>query len=129
MCVFLADNGRNYGTLQAEALKLFNVLHQLENENNPIPHIQNLLQTVHDLRPLRDELFCQLIKQTTHPPKPATPAHISGCRIIACMCCTFSPASRSILKYLKFHLKRSVCERVWLFEVFSNVSVKREMRS
>ncbi|XP_056599629.1 unconventional myosin-X [Triplophysa dalaica] len=102
-----SDNGRNYGTLQAEALKLFNVLHQLENENNPIPHIQNLLQTVHDLRPLRDELFCQLIKQTTHPPKPATPAHISGCRIIACMCCTFSPASRSILKYLKFHLKRT----------------------
>uniref|UniRef100_A0A9J7ZN00 Myosin X n=1 Tax=Cyprinus carpio carpio TaxID=630221 RepID=A0A9J7ZN00_CYPCA len=97
----------SYGTLQAEALKLFNVLHQLETEDNPIPQIQGLLQTAHDLRPLRDELFCQLIKQTTHHPKPAGPTHICGWRIIACMCCTFSPASRSILKYLKFHFKRT----------------------
>uniref|UniRef100_A0A8C2KTV7 Myosin X n=1 Tax=Cyprinus carpio TaxID=7962 RepID=A0A8C2KTV7_CYPCA len=102
-----ADKGRSYGTLQAEALKLFNILHQLETEDNPIPHIQGLLQTAHDLRPLRDELFCQLIKQTTHHPKLAGPAHICGWRIIACMCCTFSPASRSILKYLKFHFKRT----------------------
>ncbi|XP_016385335.1 unconventional myosin-X-like isoform X1 [Sinocyclocheilus rhinocerous] len=102
-----ADKGRSYGTLQAEALKLFNALHQLETEDKLIPHIQGLLQTAHDLRPLRDELFCQLIKQTTHHPKPAGPAHICGWRIIACMCCTFSPASRSILKYLKFHFKRT----------------------
>ncbi len=116
ICMFLADKGRSYGTLQAEALKLFNVLHQLETEDNPIPQIQGILQTAHDLRPLRDELFCQLIKQTAHHPKPAGPAHICGWRIIACMCCTFSPASRSILKYLKFHFKRSVrilC--VWVF--------------
>uniref|UniRef100_A0A672NVI9 Myosin X n=1 Tax=Sinocyclocheilus grahami TaxID=75366 RepID=A0A672NVI9_SINGR len=102
-----SDKGRSYGTLQAEALKLFNVLHQLETEDNPIPQIQGLLQTAHDLRPLRDELFCQLIKQTTHHSKPAGPAHICGWRIIACMCCTFNPASRSILKYLKFHFKRT----------------------
>uniref|UniRef100_A0A671KXK1 Unconventional myosin-X-like n=1 Tax=Sinocyclocheilus anshuiensis TaxID=1608454 RepID=A0A671KXK1_9TELE len=89
------DKGRSYGTLQAET------------EDNPIPQMQGLLQTAHDLRPLRDELFCQLIKQTTHHPKPAGPAHICGWRIIACMCCTFSPASRSILKYLKFHFKRT----------------------
>uniref|UniRef100_A0A8C2KQQ5 Myosin X n=1 Tax=Cyprinus carpio TaxID=7962 RepID=A0A8C2KQQ5_CYPCA len=102
-----AQHSGDYGTLQAEALKLFNILHQLETEDNPIPHIQGLLQTAHDLRPLRDELFCQLIKQTTHHPKLAGPAHICGWRIIACMCCTFSPASRSILKYLKFHFKRT----------------------
>uniref|UniRef100_A0A8C1NDL4 Myosin X n=1 Tax=Cyprinus carpio TaxID=7962 RepID=A0A8C1NDL4_CYPCA len=102
-----AQHSGDYSTLQAEALKLFNILHQLEMEDNPIPHIQGLLQTAHDLRPLRDELFCQLIKQTTHHPKLAGPAHICGWRIIACMCCTFSPASRSILKYLKFHFKRT----------------------
>uniref|UniRef100_A0A673M6M4 Unconventional myosin-X-like n=1 Tax=Sinocyclocheilus rhinocerous TaxID=307959 RepID=A0A673M6M4_9TELE len=102
-----AQHSGDYGTLQAEALKLFNALHQLETEDKLIPHIQGLLQTAHDLRPLRDELFCQLIKQTTHHPKPAGPAHICGWRIIACMCCTFSPASRSILKYLKFHFKRT----------------------
>ncbi|TRY95980.1 hypothetical protein DNTS_012834 [Danionella cerebrum] len=102
-----SDKGRSYGTLQSEALKLFHTLHQLETEDSPIRHIQMLLQTAHDLRPLRDELFCQLIKQTSHHPKPGGSAHINSWRIIACMCCTFSPASRSILKYLKFHFRRT----------------------
>uniref|UniRef100_A0AAR2IY67 Myosin X n=1 Tax=Pygocentrus nattereri TaxID=42514 RepID=A0AAR2IY67_PYGNA len=100
------EKGRNYSTLQAEALKLFSTLQQLEGVADPVPIIQGLLQTGHDLRPLRDELYCQLIKQTTRPPQPGGPTHMSGWRIIACMCCTFSPSSRSILKYLKFHLKR-----------------------
>lgn len=104
----LAERGRSYSTLQAEALKLFCTLQQLEGVADPVPIIQGLLQTAHDLRPLRDELYCQLIKQTTRPPEPGGPAHISGWRVIACMCCTFSPVSRSILKYLKFHIKRSV---------------------
>ncbi|KAL7842505.1 hypothetical protein SRHO_G00241940 [Serrasalmus rhombeus] len=100
------EKGRNYSTLQAEALKLFSTLQQLEGVADPVPIIQGLLQTGHDLRPLRDELYCQLIKQTTRPPQQGGPTHMSGWRIIACMCCTFSPSSRSILKYLKFHLKR-----------------------
>ncbi|XP_076837392.1 unconventional myosin-X [Brachyhypopomus gauderio] len=101
------ERGWSYSTLQAEALKLFSTLHQLEGVADPVPIIQSLLQTGHDLRPLRDELYCQLIKQTTSPPQPGGPAHISGWRIITCMCCTFSPSSRSILKYLKFHLRRT----------------------
>ncbi|XP_049332772.1 unconventional myosin-X [Astyanax mexicanus] len=101
------DKGRNYSTLQAEALKLFSILQQLEGVTDPVPVIQGLLQTGQDLRPLRDELYCQLIKQTTRPPQPGGPAHVNGWRIISCMCCTFSPSSRSILKYLKFHLKRT----------------------
>ncbi|XP_035383783.1 unconventional myosin-X isoform X2 [Electrophorus electricus] len=101
------ERGQSYSTLQAEALKLFSTLHQLEGVADPVPIIQSLLQTGHDLRPLRDELYCQLIKQTTSPPQPGSPAHISGWRIITCMCCTFSPSSRSILKYLKYHLRRT----------------------
>ncbi|XP_053507195.1 unconventional myosin-X [Ictalurus furcatus] len=102
-----SERGRSYSTLQAEALKLFCTLQQLEGVADPVPIIQGLLQTGHDLRPLRDELYCQLIKQTTRPPEPGGPAHISGWRVIACMCCTFIPISRSILKYLKFHIKRT----------------------
>ncbi|XP_066511803.1 unconventional myosin-X-like [Hoplias malabaricus] len=101
------EKGRSYSTLQAEALKLFSALQQLEGVADPVPVIQSILQTGHELRPLRDELYCQVIKQTIRPPQPGGPAHTSGWRIIACMCCTFSPASRSILKYLKFHLKRT----------------------
>ncbi|XP_030631373.1 unconventional myosin-X [Chanos chanos] len=98
---------KGYSTLQAEALKLFSTLQQLEGVADPLPGIQGLLQTGHDLRPLRDELYCQLIKQTTRPPQPGGPAHLRAWQIIACMSCTFSPASRSILRYLKFHLKRT----------------------
>ncbi len=37
ICMFLADKGRSYGTLQAEALKLFNILHQLEDRGQSHP--------------------------------------------------------------------------------------------
>lgn len=121
---FLAERGRSYSTLHAEALRLFCTLQQLEGVADLIPVIQGILQTGHDLRPLRDELYCQLIKQTTRPPEPGGPAHISGWRVIACMCCTFSPISRSILKYLKFHIKRSVAvcvcvSVIWCHESWS----------
>ncbi|XP_062843469.1 unconventional myosin-X [Trichomycterus rosablanca] len=101
------ENGSSYSTLQGKALKLFSTIQQLEGASDPILIIQGLLQTAHDLRPLRDELYCQLIKQTTRPTEPSGPAHISGWQLISCLCCTFSPTSRSILKYLKFHLKRT----------------------
>ncbi|KAM9323222.1 unconventional myosin-X isoform 2-T2 [Pholidichthys leucotaenia] len=97
---------RSYTTLQDEALKVFGCLQQLEGVADPIPVIQGLLQTGLDLRPLRDELYCQLIKQTTRAPQPGGPGNICSWKILACMSCTFVP-TRSILRYLKFHLKRT----------------------
>ncbi|XP_029446191.1 unconventional myosin-X isoform X2 [Rhinatrema bivittatum] len=99
----LKDKG--YTTLQDEAIKIFNSLQQLESLSDPIPIIQGILQTGHDLRPLRDELYCQLIKQTNKTPSPGSVGNLYHWQILSCMSCTFLP-SRSILKYLKFHLKR-----------------------
>ncbi|XP_003466776.4 unconventional myosin-X isoform X3 [Cavia porcellus] len=99
----LKDKG--YTTLQDEAIKLFHSLQQLESVSDPVPIIQGILQTGHDLRPLRDELYCQLIKQTSNVPQPGSVGNLYSWQILACLGCTFLP-SRSILKYLKFHLKR-----------------------
>lgn len=72
---------------------------------DPVPIIQGMLQLGQELRPLRDELYCQLIKQTTRPPQPGSASTLCIWKILACMSCTFIP-TRSILRYLKFHLKR-----------------------
>ncbi|XP_040924063.1 LOW QUALITY PROTEIN: unconventional myosin-X [Betta splendens] len=97
---------RSYTTLQDEALKVFSSLQHLEGVADPVPVIQGILQTGQELRALRDELYCQLIKQTTRPPQPGGPGNLCSWKILACMSCTFVP-SRSILRYLKFHLKRT----------------------
>ncbi|MEE6465320.1 hypothetical protein FKM82_006522 [Ascaphus truei] len=100
----LKDKG--YTTLQDEAIKIFNSLQQLESLSDPVPIIQGILQTGHDLRPLRDELYCQLIKQTNKAPNPGNMGNLYHWQILTCLSCTYPP-SRSILKYLKFHLKRT----------------------
>ncbi|KAI3375309.1 hypothetical protein L3Q82_021091 [Scortum barcoo] len=101
-----ALRNRSYTTLQDEALKVFSSLQHLEGVADPVPIIQGILQTGQELKPLRDELFCQLIKQTIRPPQPGSPGNLCSWKILACMCCTFIP-TRSILRYLKFHLKRT----------------------
>ncbi|XP_048364354.1 unconventional myosin-X isoform X2 [Sphaerodactylus townsendi] len=103
----LKDKG--YTTLQDEAIKIFHSLQQLESLSDPVPIIQGVLQTGHDLRPLRDELYCQLIKQTNKVPNPGSVGNLHSWQILTCMSCMFLP-SRGILKYLKFHLKR-VCDQ------------------
>uniref|UniRef100_A0A3B3WS78 Myosin X n=1 Tax=Poecilia mexicana TaxID=48701 RepID=A0A3B3WS78_9TELE len=97
---------RSYTTLQDEALRVFSSLQHLDGVADPVAIIQGILQTGQELKPLRDELYCQLIKQTARPPQPGGPGNLCSWKILACMCCTFMP-SRSILRYLKFHLKRT----------------------
>ncbi|KTG44656.1 hypothetical protein cypCar_00005056 [Cyprinus carpio] len=104
--------GKGYMSIREEAVRLFNCLQQLESAREPIPLIQGILQTCLDLRPLRDELYCQLIKQTS-----VTNSHVQTqtqtqpnpqlryWQLLTCMSCTFLP-SCSILRYLRFHLKR-----------------------
>ncbi|XP_056145205.1 unconventional myosin-X [Lampris incognitus] len=96
---------KGYASLQDEAVKIFNSLQEMEAVSNPVPIIQGILQTCQDLRPLRDEVYCQLIKQTNHVPQPNSPANCAHWHLLTCMSCTFLP-SRGILRYLKFHLKR-----------------------
>uniref|UniRef100_A0A673XCB9 Unconventional myosin-X-like n=1 Tax=Salmo trutta TaxID=8032 RepID=A0A673XCB9_SALTR len=96
---------KGYASLQDEAVKIFNSLQEMEAVSDPVPIIQGILQTCHDLRLLRDEVYCQLIKQTNHVPQPNSSANRAHWHLLTCMSCTFLP-SRGILRYLKFHLKR-----------------------
>ncbi|XP_049601420.1 pleckstrin homology domain-containing family H member 3 [Syngnathus scovelli] len=98
-------HGKGYGSLNEEAVKLFNGLQQLESAHDAVPIIQGVLQTCLDLRPLRDEIYCQLVKQTSHTPAPYTAAHLRYWQLLTCMSCTFLPGA-AVLKYLRFHLKR-----------------------
>uniref|UniRef100_A0A8K9WV56 Pleckstrin homology, MyTH4 and FERM domain containing H3 n=1 Tax=Oncorhynchus mykiss TaxID=8022 RepID=A0A8K9WV56_ONCMY len=97
-------SGKGYATVREEAVKLFNCLQQLESARDPVPLIQGVLQTCLDLRPLRDEVYCQLVKQTSCTPQPHTAAHLRYWQLLTCMSCTFLPGP-AVLKYLRFHLK------------------------
>ncbi|KAK1166265.1 hypothetical protein AOXY_G12848 [Acipenser oxyrinchus oxyrinchus] len=96
---------KGYASMQDEAVKMFNSLQEMETVSDPVPIIQGILQTCQDLRTLRDEVYCQIIKQTNHVPQPNSTANCAHWHLLTCMSCTFLP-SRAILRYLKFHLKR-----------------------
>uniref|UniRef100_A0A8C2BW91 Uncharacterized protein n=1 Tax=Cyprinus carpio TaxID=7962 RepID=A0A8C2BW91_CYPCA len=119
---------KGYTSLQDEAVKIFNSLQEMETVSDPMPIIQGILQTCQDLRPLRDEVYCQLIKQTNHVPQPNSPANRAHWHLLTCMSCTFLP-SRGILRYLRFHLKR-IKElfpgtEIEMFAVFIGESLKK----
>ncbi|XP_030643484.1 unconventional myosin-X [Chanos chanos] len=119
---------KGYSSLQDEAVKIFNSLQEMEVVSDPVPIIQGILQTCQDLRPLRDEVYCQLIKQTNHVPQPNSAANRAHWHLLTCMSCTFLP-SRAILRYLRFHLKRIKEQfpgtEIEMFAVFIGESLKK----
>ncbi|XP_077413227.1 unconventional myosin-X [Vanacampus margaritifer] len=104
--VQLAAGQRTCGSLQEEALAAFARLRQLEAAAEPAPAIQALLRACREPRALRDEFYCQLVKQTARPPAPHAAANLTRWKVLACAACTFLP-SRSVLAYVRLHLKRT----------------------
>ncbi|NWJ08733.1 PKHH3 protein, partial [Crypturellus undulatus] len=101
-----AAGARRYAPLRDEAVKLFNSLQQLEAEREPAPLMQGVLQTCLDLPPLVDEVYCQLVKQTTEPPAPGAQGDLRYWQLLTCMSCTFVP-SAPVLRFLRAHLDRT----------------------
>ncbi|KAM4622736.1 pleckstrin homology domain-containing family H member 3 isoform 1-T1 [Discoglossus pictus] len=101
-----SDNVKGYTALRDEAVKIFNSLQQLETEPDPVPLMQGVLQTCLDLRPLRDEVYCQVIKQTTEPPDPGSLTDLRYWQLLTCMSCTYLP-SPAVLRFLNSHLHRT----------------------
>lgn len=102
---FIVHNVKGYTALRDEAVKLFNSLQQMEVERDPVPLMQGGLQTCLDLRPLRDEVYCQAIKQTNNPPDPGSVSDLRYWQLLTCMSCTYLP-SPAILRFLQYHLHR-----------------------
>ncbi|XP_072260073.1 pleckstrin homology domain-containing family H member 3 isoform X1 [Pyxicephalus adspersus] len=100
------NNVRGYTALRDEAVKLFNSLQQMEIERDPVPLMQGILQTCLDLRPLRDEVYCQVIKQTTDHPEPDSLTNLRYWQLLTCMSCTYLP-SPAVLRFLQSHLHRT----------------------
>uniref|UniRef100_UPI00358F5575 unconventional myosin-X-like n=1 Tax=Myxine glutinosa TaxID=7769 RepID=UPI00358F5575 len=96
---------RSYGPLQEEALHIYNTLLMLHSMHDPFREFRDVLQTCLDLPYLRDELYCQLVKQTVNVPNNRLPAAMLCWQLLACACVTFPP-NRTLLRYVRFHLKR-----------------------
>ncbi|RDD42798.1 Unconventional myosin-X [Trichoplax sp. H2] len=98
---------RGYGTISEEAVKTFNSLLTSETVGDYLALIQSQLQKFHDLPELRDEIYCQVIKQTNISNNPDSIGNLRYWQFLACLCCTRAP-SRKYLYYLKFYLQRSL---------------------
>ncbi|KAJ8025311.1 Unconventional myosin-X [Holothuria leucospilota] len=106
--ILSSNNDKGYTTLHEEAIRIFTALQgSLESIPDPLPIIQGILQTCHDLKLLRDEVYCQVAKQTTQVDDPDSLTNLRNWQIMACMASAFLP-SRNILRYIRFHIKRSV---------------------
>ena len=63
-------------------------------------------QTCFDLPKLRNEVYCQVIKQTLNAPAIGSPLNMVHWHLLATLCNSFLP-SRKFLRYLRFHLRRT----------------------
>ncbi|XP_065664985.1 unconventional myosin-X isoform X2 [Hydra vulgaris] len=113
----LKAQNKGYGTFYEEALKIFKCLQELENVADPIAVTQGILQTCHDLNQLRDEVYCQLIKQTSGLIDPDNISALRHMQVLVCMSCTFLP-SRKVLRFLLAHLKR-------VYDEFTNSEIAK----
>ncbi|XP_061411244.1 unconventional myosin-X-like [Lethenteron reissneri] len=113
------SNPYGYSSLSEEAVRLSLCLLELEGVRDPTPMVQGILQTCWDLIPLRDELYCQLVKQTMTWEGVDGPTmggwegkgdgslNLRVWHLLACTSCTFAP-SHAVLRYLHLHLRRAL---------------------
>ena len=112
------SSGRQYGTLQEEALKISTSLLPVQDPGKgsqarygtpaqPIPLIKAIIQACFDIPKLRNEIYCQVMKLTSSPPNPGSSINLFHWHMLASMCSSFLPA-RKFVRFLRFHLRRTV---------------------
>jgi myosin X len=111
-------SGRQYGTLQEEAIKVSTSLLPVQEPgkgsatrygtpSQPIPLIKAIIQSCFDVPKLRNEVYCQVIKLTTSPPAAGSALNLMHWHLLASMCSSFMPA-RKYIRFLRFHLRRTI---------------------
>ncbi|EDQ90136.1 uncharacterized protein MONBRDRAFT_36712 [Monosiga brevicollis MX1] len=127
--IVVPNADRQYETLAAEAVKISaSLLPSFEagkskygTTENPVDLIKNVVQAVFDVNKLRNEVYCQVICQTTNAPNPGSTLNMTHWHLLAALCCSTLP-SRKFIRFLKFHLKRTMDMREEVGEDVANVA-------
>jgi len=114
------SSSRTYETLQAEALRVSaSLLPAMDSgsgvpsrarygsPDQPVELIRNIIQVCFDVSRLRNEVYCQVICQTSGAPNPGSHLNMVHWHLLAALCSSFLP-SRKFVRYLRFHLKRTI---------------------
>jgi myosin X len=110
-----ASGSRTYESLNAEALKISAALLPSANDarnpygapSDPVKLIKSILQVCFDVHRLRNEVYCQIVSQTTNAPNPGSALNMTHWHLLACLCCSFLP-SRKLQRFIRYHLTRTV---------------------
>lgn len=78
-----------------------------DNTQIVVVPIQTIMQKTNDLHPIIDEVYLQLLKQTTDDyPDPAGCSRVQGWRTMAVLCGLFKPNLHEVLELVRAHFKR-----------------------
>ncbi|KAL5247554.1 hypothetical protein ACHWQZ_G019434 [Mnemiopsis leidyi] len=99
-------SAKNPTPLQEQAVSIYKSFLNYEGATSPVEFIETQLGHLFDSPLLIDELYCQLIKQTSWVRDVDNPQNLRYWMFLLCVLITHTP-SRKILRYLKFHIQRN----------------------
>ncbi|XP_063693837.1 unconventional myosin-X-like isoform X2 [Bolinopsis microptera] len=99
----------NATSLQEQAVSIYKSFLNYEGATSPVDFIETQLGLLFDSPLLIDELYCQLIKQTSWVRDVDNPQNLRYWMFLLCVLITHTP-SRKILRYLKYHVQHNTCK-------------------